>query len=427
MGSLSPLVTSRLPGFYALSLDERLARLQELGVLDDARTKALLHGLPPEVAEDLSENVLARFEVPLGLATNFIVNGREVLVPMATEESSVVAAASHGAKAARAHGGFAARGGEPIMIAQVHLVDCDAYQAQAQVLAVREELVASLGAPDGSMEQRGGGPLDLEAYVHRFDGGGEFLTVHLLADVRDAMGANYVNTLAEELSPHLAEITGGRPLLRILSNLATRRVVRVEATFDRDALGGAGVLEDIVLANEIARVDPFRAVTHNKGVMNGISAVVLATGNDTRAVEAGCHAYAVRTNAYRTLTHYERTHEGHLRGVLEVPLALGTVGGITKVHPQAQANLAILGVKSAQELAHVVASVGLAQNVAALRALVAEGIQAGHMALHATNLARQAGVPAELLDDVARAMVEGGAVSESEARRIAREMGARLG
>lgn len=420
-------VTSRIPGLYKLSVDDRLAKLQDMGLLDDELTKALVHPVPLAELDDLSENVVGRFELPLGLATNFIVNGREVLVPMATEESSVVAAASHGAKAARAKGGFTVEGGFPQMIAQVHLVDLeDAYQSQAQLLAVREELLATLRDPEGSMERRGGGPKDIEAYVNKLEDGTEFLTVHIIADVRDAMGANYVNGLAEALAPHLAEITGGRPLMRILSNLATNRVVRVAAAFDKDELGGEDVVADIVKANEIAKVDPHRAATHNKGVLNGITAVTLATGNDTRAVEAGGHAYAVRTGAYRALTTYEQTPEGDLLGNLEIPLALGTVGGATSVHPQAQAALRILDVRSAQELAHVAASVGLAQNVAALRALVSEGIQEGHMALHAVNLARQAGVPKEMVDEVAGRMVDTGEVSQSTARRIAKDLGARF-
>ena len=276
------------------------------------------------------------------------------------------------------------------------------------------------------MERRGGGPVGLEAYVHRTDPGDEVLAVHIIADVRDAMGANYVNGLAEELAPHLAEITGGRPVMRILSNLATKRVVRVAAAFDQEVLGGRDVVEDIVLANQIATVDAHRAATHNKGIMNGITAITMATGNDTRAVEAGCHAYAVRTGAYRALTTYEVTQDGDLLGNLEVPLPLGTVGGATAVHPQAQAALRLLDVRSAQELAHVAASVGLAQNVAALRALVAEGIQEGHMALHAVNLARQAGVPKGMVDEVAQAMVDKGTVSQSAARAIAKEMGVRF-
>lgn len=418
--------TSRLPGFYKLTIEDRLDRLKEAGVLDDDLVKALTNPVPLEVLDELSENVVGRFSLPVGLATNFVVDGREVLVPMATEETSVVAAASHGAKAARDHGGFEVRGGDPEMIAQVHLVDVDAYQAQAQVQAVREDLLGGITDPEGSMEQRGGGPVDLEARVHHLPGGGEVLTVHVVADTRDAMGANYVNELAEELAPELAQITGGRPVLRILSNLATRRVVTAEATFDKEVLGGERIVDDIVLANEIARADPHRATTHNKGVLNGITAVVLATGNDTRAVEAAAHGYAARKGGYRPLTRYHATEDGHLRGRLEVPVPVGTVGGATRVHPQARAALSVMDVSSARELARIAAAVGLAQNLAALRALVAEGIQEGHMSLHAVNLARQAGVPSELVDAVAEAMIERDEISQSAARRIARERGAEL-
>lgn len=418
--------TSRLPGFYTLDLDDRLERLQEAGVLDDALTKALVNPVPLATLDELSENVIGRFSLPVGLATNFTIDGDDVLVPMATEETSVVAAASHGAKTAREHGGFETTGGDPEMIAQVHLVDVDAYQAEAQVESVQQELLDTLRDPEGSMEQRGGGPQALDTTVHHLPGGGECLTVHIVADVRDAMGANYVNGLAETLAPHLAEITGGRPLLRILSNLATRRVVTATATFDKDALGGEQVVRDIVTANEIARADPHRAATHNKGVLNGITAVVLATGNDTRAVEAGAHAYAARKGAYRALTRYHVTEDGHLGGRLEVPVPVGTVGGVTRVHPQARAALSILGEPGAQRLSRIAAAVGLSQNLAALRALVSEGIQEGHMSLHAVNLARQAGVPSEMVDSIAEAMVEAGAVSQTEARRLARERGADL-
>lgn len=423
-GGLVP--TSRLPGFYKLSLDERIERLQDEGVLDDDLTKALLNPVPMPVLSELSENVIGRFSLPMALATNFTIDGDDVLVPMATEESSVVAAASHGAKAARVHGGFETSGGAPEMIGQVHLVDVDAYQAKAQVDAVRDELLETIRDPDGSMEQRGGGPRRIDTRAHHLPSGGECLTVHVVADVRDAMGANYVNGLAEALAPHLAEITGGRPLLRILSNLATHRTVTAEATFDAEVLGGERVVEDIVTANEIACADPHRATTHNKGVLNGITAVVLATGNDTRAVEAGAHAYAARDGAYGPLTRYEVTDDGHLAGRIEVPIAVGTVGGATKVHPQARAAISILDDPSAPRLARVAASVGLAQNLAALRALVAEGIQEGHMALHAVNLARQAGVPSGMVDEVADAMVEAGTVSQSEAKRLARDRGAEL-
>lgn len=421
---MSPTVTtSRLPGFYKESLEDRLERLQTLGVLDDETTKALLNPVPMPTLDELSENVIGRFSLPLGLATNFTIDGTDTLVPMATEETSVIAAASHGAKAARGQGGFTTHGGDPEMIGQVHLIDLDAYQAQAQIQAIRQELLGILHDPEGSMEQRGGGPHTIQTRVHHLPDGEECLTVHIIADVRDAMGANYVNSLAEELAPHLAEITGGRPLLRILSNLASRRTVTAQATFDAERLGGTHVVHDIVTANQIANTDPHRAATHNKGILNGITAVVLATGNDTRAVEAAAHAYAARKGAYRALTEYHVTPDGDLQGRLDLPVPVGTVGGATRIHPQARAALEILQADSAQRLSQVAASVGLAQNLAALRALVAEGIQEGHMSLHAVNLAREAGVPSHRVDDVASAMVDAGTVSASAARRIATEEG----
>lgn len=418
--------SSRLPAFYKLDLDDRLEHLQQEGVLDDDTTNGLVQPVPLDDLDELSENVIGGFSLPVGLATNLVVDGDDVLVPMATEETSVVAAASRGAKACRPHGGVETTGGDPLMIGQVHLVDVDAYQAQAQVEAVADDLVEAVRDPDGSMAARGGGPVELTTRVHHLPEGAECLTVHVLADVRDAMGANYVNGLAEALAPHLAEITGGRPLLRILSNLATRRVVTARATFDAEALGGENVVRDIVTANRIARADEHRAATHNKGVLNGIGAVTRATGNDTRAVEAAAHAYAARKGGYDALTRYHVTNDGHLGGRLEVPVPLGTVGGATAVHPAARAALSILDVGSARELSRVAAAAGLVQNAAALRALVAEGIQEGHMSLHATNLARQASVPAELVESVAEAMVERGEVSASAARRIARERGASL-
>lgn len=420
------MTESRLPGFYKLDLEERLERLQELGVLDDATTKALLNPTPMGVLDELSENVIGRFSLPLGLATNFTVDGEDLLVPLATEETSVIAAASHGAKAARPHGGFTTSGGDPVMTAQIHLVNVDAYQAQAQVEAVQDELLGELRDPNGSMEARGGGPLGIDTRVLHLPQGGEALTVHVHANVQDAMGANYVNGLAEDIAPHLAEITGGRPLLRILSNLATRRKVTVQATFDKQELGGEQIVDDIVTANEIANADPHRATTHNKGLLNGITALTLATGNDTRAIEAAAHAYAAHKGQYRALTEYHQTEDGHLRGRLELPVPLGIVGGATSAHPQAEAVLSILGVETAQRLSQAAAAVGLAQNVAALRALVAEGIQQGHMSLHAVNLARQAGVPSESVEQVVDAMMNEGDVAESSARRIAREQGIEL-
>lgn len=412
-------MTSRLPGFHRLTAEERRAVLARETGLSAADLDALVRPLAPSVRDALVENTVGAFELPVGVATNFVVNGRDVLVPMAVEESSVVAAASHGAKLARERGGFHATASPPVMVAQVQLVDVpDFHVAQRNVYAMADELARLAGAATGSLAKRGGGyrgfklrTLDTEA--------GKCLVVHLLVDVRDAMGANAVNAVAEAVAPALATWTGGRALLRILTNLADERIVKVRATFPAAALGGADVARDIVRAWAFADADPYRAATHNKGIMNGIDAVVVATGNDWRAVEAGAHAYAARTGRYRSLSTFALDENGDLAATLELPLALGIVGGLTKVHPTAQAALRLLRVTSANELAEIVASVGLAQNLAALRALAAEGIQKGHMRLHAHNLALAAGVPPERAHEVVATMeAEGGEPSMRRAAAI---------
>jgi len=410
-------MTSRLPGFHKLTAEERRALLARETGVSERELRHLEEPIPRQVRDALVENVVGSYALPVGIATNFVVNGRDVLVPMAVEESSVIAAASHGAKMARPHGGFQARATEPVMVAQVALVEVpDLSIAQRNIYATADKLARLAGQAASGLAKRGGGyrgfklrTLDTEA--------GKCLIVHLLVDVRDAMGANAVNSVAEAVAPHLAEVTGGRPVLRILTNLADERTVRVTAVFDKDEVGGAQVVADIIRAWALADADVYRAATHNKGIMNGIDAVVMATGNDWRAVEAGAHAWAAHTGRYRSLTRFAITPEGHLEGILEIPLALGIVGGVTKAHPAAQVALKLLGVKSAQELAEVVASVGLAQNVSALRALVAEGIQKGHMRLHAANLALQAGVPADRAQAVAAMMLDEG--GEPSARRAA--------
>lgn len=416
-------MTSRLPGFHKLSPAERRAVLAKHGALSEKDLDAFEQPLPREVRDKLVENVVGAYALPLGVATNFIVNGREVLVPMAVEESSVVAAASHGAKMARRHGGFVCRADAPVMACQVQLVDVpDFLVAQRNLHTAGAEVARVAGEAAGGLAKRGGGYRGMKVRALDTDAGKQ-LIVHLLVDTRDAMGANAVNAVAERVAPLLAELTGGRPLLRILTNLADDRMVRAEATFDKKELGGARVAEDVVKAWAFADADPYRATTHNKGVMNGVDAVVVATGNDWRAAEAGAHAWAARTGRYRSLTRYHLDGDGNLVGALELPLALGIVGGVTRVHPAAQAALKLTGAKTAQELAEVVAAVGLAQNVSALRALVSEGIQSGHMRLHAANLAMQAGVPADRVDEVVGAMLaEGGEVSQ----RRAEETWARL-
>jgi hydroxymethylglutaryl-CoA reductase len=419
---VAPAKSSRLPGFHQLPREERLRIAAEFAGLTAEEQRALEAGLPLDLAAQLSENVVGQHSLPLGVATNFVVNRRELLVPMAVEESSVVAAASHAAKIARPHGGFTAEAGEPVMIGQVQLLDVpDAAKAERAILAALPDLQRVANRPDSTMVRMGGGLQGIETHPLATERG-PMLVVHLLVDVRDAMGANAVNTACEALAPLLAELAGGRANLRILSNLADRRLVRARAVFDKDELGGARVVENILDAWAFADADPYRAATHNKGVMNGIDAVVMATGNDWRAVEAGAHAFAARAGRYRSLTRYRALAGGHLEGVLELPLALGTVGGATKVHPGAQACLRLLGTPGARDLACIVASAGLAQNLAALRALSDEGIQRGHMALHATNIALMAGARAGEVEEVARRLVQEGQVRLARARDVLREV-----
>ncbi|GAA0267962.1 hydroxymethylglutaryl-CoA reductase, degradative [Cryptosporangium japonicum] len=403
------MVTSRLTGLHNSDVSGRRARVAEstglppdqLAVLDPGA------GLSLEQADHMIENVLGVLGVPLGVGTNFVVDGVDRLVPMATEEPSVVAAASNAARMAREHGGFTTSNSGSVMIAQIQLVDVpDPGAAAFRLREAAAEILALADEQDPVLVSFGGGARDLRVRELPTRTGVQVI-VHLHVDVRDAMGANAVNTMAEALAPRLAEIAGGRAILRILSNKADQRLVRARATFDRDLLGGAEVVRDIVHASAFAEADPYRAATHNKGILNGITAVVLATGNDTRAVEAGCHSHAARDGAYRALSRFEQTPSGHLAGTLEVPLAVGLVGGATRAHPVARAAVRILGIDTAIELGAVIASVGLAQNLAACRALAAEGIQRGHMTLHARTIAASAGAaPHEVAHVASRIVAE---------------------
>ena len=418
--------TSRIAGFYNLSLEERRQKLAALAALDEAEIEALAAGLPAEVADHMIENVVGLHSLPLGIATNFIVNGREVLVPMAIEEPSVVAGASLAAKIARAGGGFFANSDEPVMIGQIQVVDApDPWQARVDILAEREALLAAANEVDPVLLRLGGGARGLEVRVLDSPRG-PMVVVHLLYDVRDAMGANAVNTACERLAPRIEALSGGRVFLRILSNLADHRLTRARVVIPEEALAfddfsGEAVAEGIEAAWAFAAADPYRAATHNKGIMNGVDAVVVATGNDWRAVEAGAHAYAARDGRYTSLSTWRRDGRGHLVGTLEMPMAVGIVGGATRVHPTVRTALKVLGVETAAELAQIIVSVGLAQNFAALRALATEGIQRGHMTLHARQVAIAAGAEGELIDLVAEAMVERGIVRIDEARRILEE------
>jgi len=401
--------TSALSGFYRLSVEERVAKLREFAGLTDEEVQLLRSAgaLDLATADRMIENVVGTMPLPLGLATNFLINGRDYLIPMALEEPSVVAAASNAARMARPAGGFTASATDPIMIGQIQVTDLpNPEQGEQGILRRKDNLLEVANAQDPVLVRLGGGAKDLQ--VRRIDTiMGPMLVVHLLVDCRDAMGANAVNTMCEALAPLVEEFTGGRVYLRIISNLAVYRLARAEATFTKEMLGGEEAVEGILKAYAFARSDPFRCATHNKGIMNGIDAVLIATGQDFRAVEAGAHSYAAtRNGGYQPLTHYERTPEGDLHGTIELPLAVGLVGGATRTHPIARLCVKILGVKTARELAEIIASVGLAQNLAALRALSQEGIQAGHMKLHSRNVAIAAGARGEEVDIIAKQMVE---------------------
>jgi len=416
--------SSRLPGFYKLPLEERLKVLAELAGLTKEEVELLSKwgNLDPKVADMMVENVVGSISYPLAVAVNFRVNGRDYLVPMATEEPSVVAAASNAARVMRDGDGILSVATEPIMIGQVHLVGVgDIYRKAQEVLERKREVLELANSADETLVKLGGGAKDLECRVLETPRG-RVLAVHLLVDVRDAMGANVVNTMAEKVAPLLEEITGGRALLRIVSNLADRRLVRSSVVVKKDAIGGEEVVDAIVDAWAIAAADPYRAATHNKGIMNGVIAVALATGQDHRAIEAGAHAYAARSGRYEPLSRWWKTESGDLAGELEMPMQVGVVGGATRAHPVARIALKILGVKSAKELAEVMGAVGLAQNFAALRALVTEGIQRGHMKLHAKNLALSAGATPEEAEKIAKIMVEERSISFKRAAELLEEL-----
>lgn len=404
-------------------MEDRRAKVAELAGLDEDSLEAIseVGSLGSSQADKMIENVVGTTELPLGIATNFVVNGREVLVPMAIEEPSVVAAASNAAKIARAAHGFKAEGGEPVMIGQIQV--CGVADPHAQAVSLiqhKKEIIDMANEQDPVLVKVGGGARDLKCRVVDTPRG-EMLIVHLLVDTRDAMGANAVNTMAEAVAPYIEEITGGKVYLRIISNLATERIVRASAVFPKGELGGEEVVEGILQAYAFAYGDPYRAATHNKGIMNGIIAVANATMNDTRALEAGAHAYASMTGTYRPLTCWERNSDGDLSGSIEIPLAVGLMAA-TAVHPVAKAAISILGVESSQDLSRVLASVGLAQNLAALRALATEGIQKGHMALHARNVAILAGAKKGEIDELADALASEGKVRLDLAKQILDEM-----
>ncbi len=400
--------SSEFAGFYKLTPEERLRIVGEFAALDRSELEVLSahSALQVETANRMIENVVGVMPIPLGIATNFLINGRDHMIPMATEEPSVVAGASNAAKMARSRGGFWTSSTRPVMIGQVQVVGCkDPNQARASIIASTEEILQKANERDPVLVSKGGGAITLESKIIQTLLG-PMVIAELFVDCGDAMGANAVNTMAEAISPMIEKITRGKVHLRIISNLADKRLARARVTVAKEAVGGPEVVDGIASAYAFAASDPYRCATHNKGVMNGVTAVVLATGNDSRAIEAGAHAYASRSGHYSPITQWAKDVNGDLVGEIEMPMAVGLIGGATAVHPVARIAVKILGVKSARELAEIIAAVGLCQNLAALRALAAEGIQRGHMRLHARNVAATAGAAGDLIDKIAEKMVE---------------------
>ena len=441
------MTSSRITGFYNLTLDERRAKLADAAALspDLLTVYATNGGLNAEAADHMVENAIGTHALPLGIGLNFQVNGRDVLVPMAIEEPSVVAGASFMAKLARAGGGFTATTTDPLMIGQMQIINVtNLEEAKLKIYEHKAELLAEANSIDPVLKKFGGGARDLEVRIIEESPIGAFLVVHLIYDVRDAMGANAVNTACEKLAPRVESITGGHVHLRILSNLADRRLARARCTIpvkELEFIVGAGLVpaqgdhegrpytytgetvrDGIIAAYAFAAVDPYRAATHNKGIMNGVDAVVIATGNDWRAIEAGAHAYAARSGKYTSLSTWNKDADENLVGTLEMPMAVGIIGGATKVHPAAQAAVKLMGVKTANELAEIIVSVGLAQNMAALRALATEGIQRGHMSLHARQVAIAAGATGDMIEKVAAQMVAEKVVRIDKAEEILKGM-----
>ncbi|AFK61565.1 3-hydroxy-3-methylglutaryl-CoA reductase [Advenella kashmirensis WT001] len=419
-----PELSSRIAGFHKLGIQGRLDILKERCNLEPETVLAMLNtgNLPADTADHLIENVITTMNIPVGIATNMKVDAHDVLVPMATEESSVVAAVCNAARQCYDSGGFTTSMSGSQMIAQIQLVNITNPQfCRIAILEQKAQIKKLCDECDPILLSLGGGLQDIEVRV--IDSGmGPMVITHLIVDTRDAMGANAVNTMAEKLAPLIEQWTGGKVYLRILSNLADRRLARARATWTCDAIGGQAIRDGMMSAYHFAQSDPYRAATHNKGIMNGVSAVVLATGNDTRAVEAGAHAYAARNGHYGSLTHWEIDQNGDLVGSIEMPMAVGLVGGATKLHPMAKANLQILGVTSANQLARIIAATGLAQNFAALKALATTGIQKGHMALHAQNVAMMAGAVGQQIDQVANALIALGTIRIDVAQKILQDL-----
>ena len=418
--------SSKISGFYKLKPKERLALVKDFAGLTEEECDLIQNtgSLSLEVADHMIENVVGAFSLPLGIAVNFLINNRDYMIPMTIEEPSVVAAASYAAKMVRDSGGFYTTSTPPVMIGQIQVVDIeDPEKARQYVLEAKQEILEKANSQDPVLSSVGGGAKDLEAKIISTTVG-PMLIVELHVDCRDAMGANAVNSMAESIAPIIERVTGGRVYLRIISNLATKRLAKAWCTVAKEKIGGEEVVNGIINASAFAAADPYRAATHNKGAMNGIIAVVLATGNDHRAIEAGAHAYAAINGQYTSLSTWEKTDEGDLKGTIELPMAVGLIGGAVRTHPIAKIALKILGVKTANEFAEVLAAVGLAQNLAALRALAHEGIQRGHMSLHARNIAIAAGAGERIADLVAERMVKERKIRMDRAKELIKELSA---
>ncbi len=405
--------------FFEKNRNERLDIVSKFANLTQEERKILESsgGIGFDQADKMVENAIGTFSFPLGVATNFVVNKKEYLVPMVIEEPSVIAAASKAAKIAKIHGGFTMYNDESYSIGQIQLLNVDVKEAASKILQHSGEILDLANSKSMTLSKIGKGAKEVSCKEITTDSG-PMLIVELLIDVGDAMGANVTNTMCEGVAPLIEKITGGKTLLKILSNYSTRRLVSGTAVFDKQELGGDDIVDNIILAYQFADNDEYRAVTHNKGIMNGIIAVANATGQDTRAIEAAAHAYAAKTGKYRSLTQWSKNSDGNLIGKIEVPLSVGIVGGIINVHPTAKVCAKILQIQSASELACVIVAVGLAQNLSAIRALASEGIQKGHMKLHARNIASAAGAKPDQIDEIAEKMAHEGRISINRAKEL---------
>ncbi len=425
--------TSRIPGFYNMSVEERRSLLKKLHTFSDDNFTKLTEDAPLTVdtADKMIENVIGTFQLPLGLGLNFLINGKDYVVPMAVEEASIVASSSHIARIVRQAGGFTATSTERIMIGQIQVVGCEDFsKAKETLLKEKEMLIKAANDAYPSIVARGGGAKDLDVRILNDDAQSAYskmLILHLYIDTCDAMGANIINTMVESLAPTVEELTKGKVYLRILSNYADQCLAKARCVIPPELLktgdfSGEEVRDGVILAYEFAASDPYRAVTHNKGIMNGIDPVVIATGNDWRAVEAGAHAYASRNGIYTSMTEWYKDEEGNLVGELELPMSIGTVGGATRVHPLAKFALDLMDIQSSRELAEVIVAVGLAQNLGALKALATDGIQKGHMALHSRSVAIAAGATGEMIDIVAEELIKRKEIRVGKAKELVEQL-----